>query len=317
MWQSKQLTFLREEIEAVLTCLDNTGKLYRIISDGIERSGLKKADTFDQPWCLLPLAVCEGICGRCDQAMPVAAALHILRVAADVFDDIEDQDSPDSLSAIYGDPFAANAATTLIFLAQSAIGRSIDKGIPADAVAQLTGTINRYYIDACIGQHLDLEGFEEGILSEDKYVEIAGKKSATTAQCACHAGALLGNARGSLVEVLTVFGYNLGMGFQIADDIEGIVHGNDIQTRKITLPVIYAFAVAESDDKNVLKQVYLMHEDSPVTTSQIKDLLFRIGAVQYSMIRMESYRQRAKNILRDAEKEGFNPQRLNPLLQLE
>ena len=316
MWQSKQLTSLREEIEAVLVCLVNTGNLNRIISDGIERAGLKEANELDQPWCLLPLAICEGICGRCDQAIPVAAALHFLRVAADVFDDIEDRDSPDSLSAIYGNSIAVNAATTLIFLAQKAISRSIDKGIPADTIAQLTDIINRYYIDACIGQHMDLEGFEKVIPSEDKYVEIAGKKSATTAQCACHAGALLGNARGSLVEVLTVFGYNLGMGFQIADDIEGIVHGNDIQTRKITLPVIYAFAVAESDDKNVLKQVYIMHEESPVTTSQIKDLLFRIGAVQYSIIRMESYRQRATNILRDAEKEGFNSQRLKPLLKL-
>lgn len=316
MWQEEQLTFLREEIETVLKSVSNTGSLYRIIDDGIKRAGLREADTSGRPWCLLPLAVCEGICGRCDQALPVAAALHFFRAAADIFDDIEDQDSSDSLSAIYGGPIAANAATTLLFLAQKAIGRSIDKGIPAETVLNLIEVINGYYIDACMGQHMDLTGFEKEIPSEEDYIEVAGKKSATTAQCACHAGVLLGDAQSKLVEVLTSFGYNLGIGFQIADDLEGIVHGSDIMTRKITLPVIYALTVAEGDDKNILKQVYITHEERPVTTSQIKDLLFRIGAVQYTIVRMESYRQRAIDILRNAEQEGFNSQRLKPFLEL-
>jgi octaprenyl-diphosphate synthase len=180
----------------------------------------------------------------------------------------------------------------------------------------LIEVINGYYIDACMGQHMDLTGFEKEIPSEEDYIEVAGKKSATTAQCACHAGVLLGDAQSKLVEVLTSFGYNLGIGFQIADDLEGIVHGSDIMTRKITLPVIYALTVAEGDDKNILKQVYITHEERPVTTSQIKDLLFRIGAVQYTIVRMESYRQRAIDILRNAEQEGFNSQRLKPFLEL-
>jgi competence protein ComQ len=316
MWQSKQLTSLKEEIEAVLTCINNTDSLYRIIGDGIERAGLKCLRSSNQPWCLLPLAICEGICGRCDQAIPVAAALYFYRVAADIFDDIEDQDSSDSLSAIYGDPIAINAATTLLILAQKAINRSVDKGIPAETILHLTEVVNGYYINACRGQHLDLASYEKGVLSEEEYMDITGKKSATTAQCACHAGALIGNAKSRLVEVLTLFGYNLGMGFQIADDIDGVVHGSDIKTHKITLPVIYALTTTEGNDKKVLNQAYIEHEESPLKTSQIKDMLFRTGAIQYTILRMESYRQRAIDILRNAEQEGFNSQRLKPFLEI-
>jgi competence protein ComQ len=315
MWQSKQLTILREEVEAVLACIDNTGSIYRIISDGINRAGLRKADTSNQPWCLLPMVICEGVCGRCDQAIPVAAALHFFRAAADIFDDIEDQDSPDSLSAIYGDPIAINAATTLLMLAQKAIGRSAEKGVSAETVLHLLEVINGYYIDACSGQYLDLVGFEKRIPSEQEYIEIAGKKSATTVQCACHTGVLLGDVKSRLVEVLTRFGYNLGMGFQIADDLEGIVRGSDIKTHKVTLPVIYAFTVAEGNDIKLLKQAYIEREESPLMITQIRDLLFRIGVVQYALIRIESYRQRARDVLRNAEKEGFNSQRLEPFLE--
>jgi geranylgeranyl pyrophosphate synthase len=105
------------------------------------------------------------------------------------------------------------------------------------------------------------------------------------------------------------------MGFQIADDLEGIVRGSDIKTHKVTLPVIYAFTVAEGNDIKLLKQAYIEREESPLMITQIRDLLFRIGVVQYALIRIESYRQRARDVLRNAEKEGFNSQRLEPFLE--
>lgn len=315
MWQRKQEKFLREEIKAVLSNINDTGSLHRMVCESVERIGLKVEGTSHKPWYLLPMVICEGVCGRCDQALPVSAALCFLRTAADIFDDIEDQDYSDSLSAIYGESAAVNAATTLILLAQKAIGRSINKGVPVDTVLHLLEIINGYYIDACTGQHLDIIGFEDGILSEDEYIKIAGKKSATSVQCACHTGVVLGDVQSKLVEVLISLGYNLGMGFQIADDIEGIVHGSDIMTRKITLPVIYALTVAKGRDKSLLKQVYINHKERPIPELQIQNLLFRVGAIEYAVIRLEAYRQRAADILYKAEQEGFNSQRMKPYLE--
>src|SRR4030042_12134 len=104
MWQERQARLLREEIEALLVPLSNVADLYTLVKEPLSkaRRGLAADIAHDRPWPLLPLMVCEAICGRYEQAVPAAAALQLLKAAAEVFDDIEDADSSESLLARYG-----------------------------------------------------------------------------------------------------------------------------------------------------------------------------------------------------------------------
>ena len=100
--------------------------------------------------------VSDAISGHYEQAVPAAAAIQLLKAAAEVFDDIEDADSSDSLASRYGLAAATNAATTLIILAEKAIARLKGRGVADDSIIRILDAINSYYTTACAGQHLDL-----------------------------------------------------------------------------------------------------------------------------------------------------------------
>ena len=134
MLHERQAKLLGEEIEAVLASLSDSIGLYGLVKNQLAEAGrdLPVKGERGRPWSLLPLMVCEAISGDYGQALPAAAALQLLKTAAEVFDDIEDADSSESLSARHGFAIAVNVATTLVIVAERAIVRLETKAwIPA------------------------------------------------------------------------------------------------------------------------------------------------------------------------------------------
>ena len=80
--------------------------------------------------------------------------------------------------------------------------------------------------------------------------------------------------------------------------------------RKITLPVIYALTQTDDEVRNQLELIFSKPSESVPDPAQIRDLLFRTGAIHYAMIKMEFYKQRALDILSKAERAGANVERL-------
>ena len=116
--------------------------------------------------------------------------------------------------------------------------------------------MNSYYTTTCTGQHLDLSLTPEEAASEDVYLRVIGMKSASAVECACYTGALLAGANQELIKSFTIFGHNLGMASQIANDIKGITRMSDIKKPRITLPAIYALAQTDSETHNLLEMVF-------------------------------------------------------------
>lgn len=317
MWKERQAKLLRDEIELLLRPLTDTTSLYDLAKEPLAKTGrgLASEDSSGYLWPLLPLIVCESICRRYEKALPAAAALQFLMAAAEVFDDIEDMDYSNSLSARYGSAVAINAATTLIILAERAIVRLKARGVEDSIVVRVMDSINSFYTTACVGQHLDLSCASEMAFSEDFYLRVAGMKSASTSECACYIGALLANANNRLVDIFGRFGHNLGMAAQIANDIQGLTFGNDIIEGKITLPVIYALAQADQKTRNQLKRAFRKQSKVTPNATQIRDLLFRTGAIHYAAIKMEFYKQQALDNLSEAEKAGVRVKRLKLFLE--
>jgi octaprenyl-diphosphate synthase len=316
MWQQRQAELLREEIEVLLVPLSETTGLRNLVKEALvgARRGLDIEIAYVQPWPLLSLMVCEAICGHYKHALPAAAALQLLVAAGDVFDDIEDADSSESLTARYGSALATNAATTLLILAEKAITRLKGGGIEDCIVVRVMDTINSFYTTACVGQHLDLSFASEMTISEDIYLKVISMKSASQVECACHTGALLANANQELGDLFATLGHNLGMASQITNDIQGITRGSDILRHRITLPVIYALTQANPGVHNKLEATFGKQSKCTPDPTEIKDLLFRTGAVHYATVKMEFYRQQALDILSEAERAGVSIERLKLFL---
>ena len=269
----------------------------------------------DRQWALLPLMVCESIGGHYEQALPASAAIHLFMASAEVFDDIEDADSSDSLSARYGSAVATNVATTLLILAEKAITQLKGKGVTDHTIVRITDAINSFYTKACAGQHLDLTLTPVMAMSENTYFRVACMKSASTPECACHIGALLATENQILVDKFTLFGRNLGMASQIANDIQGIISEIDIIKRKITLPVIYSLALTDSEDRHQLELAFGKPSEFVPEPRRIMNLLFSSGAMYYAMVRMELYKTLALDILSEAEDKGANVGQLKLFLE--
>jgi len=315
MWQDRQAELLRGEIEALLAPLSGVASLCDLVKEPLTNAGWGLAiETMpNRPWPLLPLIVCEAISGCYEHALPAAAALQLLKVAAEVFDDIEDADSSESLSVRYGSAVATNVATTLVILAEKAITRLKGRHVKDDVIVRVMDAVNSYHATACAGQHLDLflsSEMSRMPVSEDTYLTVIEMKSASHVECACHVGALLANASRELVDIFSIFGHNLGIASQIANDIQGVTRGSDIIKRKITLPVTYALAQTDGEARSQLEATFGNQCEFAPNRAQIRALLFRVGAIHYATIKMEFYRQRALDSLSEAESTGADVERL-------
>jgi len=317
VWQEHQTDLLAEELRSVLFLLSDDGNLYNLLKEPLsaKRRGLAPQVAHDTPWHLLPLIVCESICGDFKRALPVAAAFQLMVAAGDVFDDIEDADSSESLSAKYGSAISTNAATTLLVLAERAIGRLQTRGIEDHIIILSCNAFNSYYSIACRGQHLDLSASQKNPNSEERYLEILSMKSASQIECACHIGALIATTDKNIIEAYSTFGHNLGMAAQIANDILGITGGKDIIKRKITLPVLYALTNADKKTRTELEKYYISNSEDMPSIDQIKDLLINTGAVYYTTLKQELYKQKTLDALSRIADAGIDTDRIKLFLK--
>ncbi len=208
---------------------------------------------------LLCLMACEAVGGNPVDAVPAAAAVEILHNFSLVHDDIEDGDETrrhrPTLWTLWGIPQAINVGDGMFALAYTALLRA---GGRADGAASSSAAHNflaatDLFSDACIklteGQHLDLS-FEERVdVSVSEYLQMIEGKTAALIAGSASLGALFGGADLQQEKLLGSFGRNLGLAFQIQDDILGIwgdptvtgkAAGNDILRRKKSLPLLYA-----------------------------------------------------------------------------
>ena len=318
MWHNTYLKLLQAEIDTLLlpasesTDLDNLlGELVHTVR---HQHGDGEENFQTRQWSLLPLIVCESISGDYHQCLPAAATLHLLNTAAELFDDLEDADSSHSWLAKYGSAVAINTATVLLILAEKSVTQLKARGVEDAVTIEVMDALNSYYTTTCMGQHLDLTLTPEATNSEDIYFKVIGMKSASTIECACHIGALVSNADQDLIDYYSRLGYNLGIAAQIANDIEGITGGRDIETQKITLPVIYALRYTTGDSYDYLKNIFMRQGGTLINIQKVIDIIFGSGAIQYSVLQMELYKQKVFDSLSLIERKNVDVSQLKNFL---
>lgn len=208
---------------------------------------------------LFLLLCCEAAGGDWQKALPAAAAVELLHNFSLVHDDIQDDSElrhgRPTVWKIWGMPNAINAGDTLFTLAYTALENLSQTGIAPEVLVRIWRIFNATNIELTRGQHLDMRFEKQANVRVDEYVSmISGKSAALLGACA-QMGSLIATGDEALAHVYRDFALNLGIAFQIRDDVLGIwgnpdVTGKsaatDIVSRKKSLPVLYGLANSEA-----------------------------------------------------------------------
>lgn len=260
---------------------------------------------------LLCLMACEAVGGDAHQAVPAAAALEILHNFSLVHDDIEDGDETrrhrPTLWKLWGAPQAINVGDGMFALAFATLQRLPARGVSAERTLSALETFTEMCVALTEGQHLDM-GFEQRAdVSVGEYLRMIQGKTAALIGASVAIGGLIGAATPDGGAALRRFGQEVGLAFQIQDDILGIwgnpavtgkAAGNDILRRKKSLPILYALNDAEHGAafRALLQQPDLGAEHVPEALA----LLAMAGAHDFAVQEMNTHYTRALDALRAA-----------------
>jgi len=169
-------------------------------------------------------------------ALPAAAAVELVHNFSLVHDDIQDN-SPKRRGrptawVKWGVPMAINAGDALFVISNQAIA-DLAHSHPATTVVQASIILSDTCLELTRGQFLDMSYEERTDLSVDDYWPMIGGKTAALLSACCRIGALLGGAGEAKQAAYRAFGYDLGLAFQVQDDILGI-WGDEALTGKST-----------------------------------------------------------------------------------
>ncbi len=254
---------------------------------------------------ILLLLSCQAVGGDWHKALPAAAAVELVHNFSLIHDDIQDE-SPErrgraTVWHVWGKPQAINVGDGMHALALSSLLRLEEGGVPHPKVVRAARLLGEASLKLCEGQYLDISYEDRLDISINEYLEMIGCKTAALFRCSLEIGALLGTDDESLLARLKLFGYYLGMTFQLHDDllsmwgdekITGKPSTSDIQMKKKTLPIVYALEKAKGKDRERLQLIYQKDEIGPADAADVMKILSRLDAQGYVQgISDEHYRQ--------------------------
>ena len=251
----------------------------------------------------LLLVLSAKLCGyHHDYAKTVSTALEYLHAATLLHDDIVDdavlRRGKTVAHSVYG-----NAITVLVgdfLLARAlAICADSDKIRVIHIISNLTENMST-------GEVHQLMRKGDVSLTEDEYLEVIRRKTAVLFQAACIISAVISDAPKEKEEALASFGYNLGLAFQMVDDLFdytmdtdelGKRVGADLREGKLTLPVIYALKKATPADRQQMLKIIQNEEFSPEEFQLLIALMKEYGGIAYTEKKAMACVQKAKEAL--------------------
>lgn len=155
------------------------------------------------------------------------------------------------------------------------------------------------------GELIQIEHARKLDITEEAYFEVIRKKTATLIAACTKAGAHSSGADSTTVEALYNYGLNLGIAFQIRDDIFdyekstllGKPSGNDIKERKLTLPIIHALNNAPANEAKEMRALIRKKYKEDKTVQSATDFVVRHGGIDYANKVMRDFSEKAKSCL--------------------
>jgi len=239
-----------------------------------------------------------------ENALPSAAAIEFLHNFTLIHDDIEDQSTHrhgrPTLWTQWGVAQAINAGDALFSIAQLAmldLAKTTNEVIANQGLRQL----NQVCLHLTQGQHLDIAFESEPEVDLKGYLTMIKGKTAALLALSAWMGGLVAHQAQDRLELLSSFGKNLGLAFQIQDDYLGIWGDanaigksteSDILARKKTLPILYGLQHCPE-----FQGAWQTENPIPGQIKQMVEILSSCGAQGYIRNQVEIYTKEAFNAL--------------------
>lgn len=238
-----------------------------------------------------------------DVTQNAAVGLELLHTASLVHDDVVDESGERrgqaSLNATYDNKVAVLVGDYILSTALLCVSRTHREDI-VSYLARLGQTLSD-------GEILQLSNIGRTDISEDVYYDVIKQKTAALFEACAGIGALSAGASDDEVAAAKRFGQNLGIIFQIRDDIFdyydsteiGKPTGNDMAEGKLTLPVIHALHAMGDESMFALARKVKSHEISPDEIAVLVDFTKKNGGIEYAERRMMDFHHEAQTFILD------------------
>lgn len=204
---------------------------------------------------MLCIATCEMIGGTIEMAMPTACAMEMVHTMSLIHDDLPAMDNDDyrrgklTNHKVYGDDIAILAGDGLLAYAFEYVVENTEN-VPPERILQVVSRIGRAVGAAGLvgGQVVDLESEGKSDISLETLNFIHNHKTAALLEACVVCGGILAGASSEDVQRLSRYSQNIGLAFQIIDDILDITAtqeqlgktaGKDLKANKITYPSLW------------------------------------------------------------------------------
>ncbi|HCD77068.1 MAG TPA: octaprenyl-diphosphate synthase [Prevotella sp.] len=230
-----------------------------------------------------------------------AVGLELLHTASlvhdDVVDESEERRGQASVNATYDNKVAVLVGDYLLSTALLHVAYTRNTDI-VRYLAELGRTL-------ASGEILQLSNISNEKISEDVYYQVIKQKTAALFEACCAIGALSAGASEEDIELAKLFGQNLGIIFQIRDDIFdyydsteiGKPTGNDMAEGKLTLPVIYALNSTEDSEMKELAYKVKERSASQEEIHRLVAFAKANGGIEYAEQRMNDFHQEAMRFI--------------------
>ena len=282
-------TDLSDFIEMFNESLSHTdGMLAQVLEHIRKRAGKRM-----RPMLILLMAKNYGCVSEVTQHSGVG--LELLHTASLVHDDVVDESTERrgqaSVNATYNNKVAVLVGDYLLSTALLHVSLTDNQQI-VQYLAELGRTLAK-------GEILQLSNISNTNISEDIYYQVIKQKTAALFEACCAIGALSAGADADEIEAAKLFGQNLGIAFQIRDDIVdyydsqeiGKPTGNDMAEGKLTLPVIHALNATGNEEMIALARKVTEGSVNSDEIARLVEFTKNNGGIEYAEERMEYFRQ--------------------------
>ena len=230
-----------------------------------------------------------------------AVGLELLHTASlvhdDVVDEIGERRGQASVNATYNNKVAVLVGDFILSTALLHVSYS-----HSEKIVRYLAELGRILSN---GEILQLNSISNAEISEDIYYQVIKQKTAALFEACAGIGAMSADASPVQVEEAKRFGQNLGIIFQIRDDIFdyydskeiGKPTGNDMTEGKLTLPVIYALQSTGDEEMMKLAKKVKAHTVSQDEITRLVEFTKMNGGIEYADKRMWEFHEEAMNFL--------------------
>lgn len=247
------------------------------------------------------LLLSSGVAKRThEDSVTLAAAIELVHLATLVHDDAVDHSAlrrglptvnalwTHQVAIIMGDYLYSRAVSEL-----ARIGNLDALGVLANAANEMS-----------VGEMRQLASYDALDFTEEDYDRLIAAKTASLMSAACEMGAIAGAPEHR--EALAAYGHNLGMAFQVADDlldytgteaVTGKPTGHDLRERKVTLPLVDALSrVSEAEDREI-RAFFTRVDPTDDEIARIVEIVVSKGGLEYAAAAAQRYAERAVEAL--------------------